>query len=377
MKTFGFLILLAALLISNPTFADSENSSAKPRHPKKKIVVEEAFPKFPEGTWINSKPLTEAFFKDKLTLVYFWDYSSINSIRESRPLQLWLDQYRPYGLQIVWVHAPEFSVSAEEKNVRSVIKKWGIEEPVFLDHNFKLWETLKVKSWPTKFLVNDQGKISYSQVGEGRHFHMEEKIRQTLLRLDPASVLPEPLFISDLDPYNPDICGVMSAETYLGYKRATWWGAKVANRQWIPENETLTFKDRGDREEKGFFAEGLWSNREDYLEHARSTADLTDYIGLIYEAREVYAVLHSVNAEPLRVYVTRDDMPVPSELRGADIIEDEDGETYFEVKEPRLYYLVMNEDAETRELKLWASEKGLAVHSFAFSNTCLADFDHR
>lgn len=378
MKSFCFLIFLAiALAFPQPAYS-AYKPFPKPPKAKKKIVVEESFPKFPEGVWINTKPLTESYFKDKLTLVYFWDYTSINSIREIRSLQLWLEQYRPYGLQIFWIHAPEFASNADEKNLRDVLRKWDIRGPVFLDNQFKLWEALKVKSWPTKFLVNEQEKIIFSQVGEGRHADMEEKIRGGLLQRDPASVLPEPLFISDIDPYHPELCGVMSAETYLGYKRATWWGAKIANRQWVEENETLQFKDRGEREEKGFFAEGLWTSREDYLEHARKTEDLTDYIGLLYQGREVYAVLHTQGAEePARVYMTRDEMPVPAKLRGKDVMADEEGETYFAVKEPRLYYLVANEDEETHELKLWTSGKGLAVHSFAFSNVCLADFEHR
>lgn len=381
MKTKLFVFWIAAILAyaapEGGVYADSEGQSAKVRKSKEKIVVEEVFPAFPEGVWIHSKPLDEKIFQEKLTLVYFWDYTSINSIREIKLLQLWLEQYRPYGFQMIWVHAPEYAVSSEEKAVKKMLEKWGIQEPVFLDNQFKLWETLQIKSWPTKILVNEEGKIIFSQVGEGRFAQMEEKIRSGLLRLDPASVLPETLFFTDTDPYNPELCGEMSAETYLGYKRATWWGAKIANRQWVSENETLNFKDRGDREEKGFFAEGLWANREDYLEHARETPELTDYSGIQYVAREVYAVLHHLGAEAARVYVTRDDRPVPVEFRGIDLQVDGEGETYLNVQEPRLYYLVKNEDPETHELKLWPAAKGVAVHSFSFSNSCLADFDHR
>ena len=373
----SFFILFSAAFIFSQNAA-AKDPSSKRHSSKKKIVVEESFPKFPEGEWLNSKPLEAEFFKEKLTLVYLWDYTSINSIREMKPLQLWFEQYRPYGFQILWVHAPEFVVSGDDKNVKKVLQRWKIQEPVFLDNQFKLWDALGVKSWPTKFLVNDQEKIIFSQVGEGRYVDMEAKIRAGLLKLDPASVLPEALFSQEVDAYNPDLCGEMSSETYLGYKRASWWGAKIANRQWTPENETLNFKDRGEREEKGFFAEGLWSNREDYLEHARDTHDLMDYIGLLYQGKEVYAVLHaSENSDGVRVYMTRDEKPVPVESRGRDVEEDARGETYFTVKEPRLYYLVMNEDDDTHELKLWTSGKGLAVHSFSFSNACLAEFDHR
>jgi hypothetical protein len=376
LKNAGVLTFALAFLLACPS-VNADEKSSKPRKPKKKLIVEEIFPKFPEGEWLNTKPLTEKYFKNKLTLVYFWDYTSINSIRESKPIQLWLEQYRPYGLQILWIHAPEFAVSGEKKHLEAVLRNWKISEPVFLDNEFKLWELLKVKSWPTKFLIDDEGKIIFSQIGEGRYSDLEDKMRAALIKHDPASVLPEKLFMQDTDHYNPDLCGEMSSETYLGYKRANWWGAKMANRQFADENETLDFKDRGEREEKGFFAEGKWSNREDYLEHARDTQELMDYIGLLYQGKEVYGVLHATDGKDARVYVTRDEMPVPVEFRGRDIQEDEDGETYFTAKDPRLYYLVINENNDTHELKLWTSAKGLAIHSFSFSNTCLSEFDHR
>ncbi len=274
-------------------------------------------------------------------------------------------------------HAPEFPFAGKKENVKQALERLKISYPVILDNDFKLWEAFKVRAWPTKFLVDSEGEIVQTQVGENGFMVMESRIREMLQKLNAGVVLPEPMIHNEIEKYSIEKCGDMSSETYAGYKKATWWGAKIANRQWVPENNVLMFKDRGERTGRGFFAQGLWSNREDYFEHARTTDGLTDYLGLIYVAREVYALLKpSDNLGAARIYVTRDEGPVPPEHRGVDIKEDANGATYFLMQEPRLYYLISNEDEDPHEIKLWAQSAGVAINSFSFSNRCLSDFEH-
>ncbi len=362
----GFCMFTAAL---PPGWAKSSSVPAKQNKLQK-------FPDFPsKGKWGNNKKLPKKFFKNNVTLVYFWDYTSINCLRELKPIQQWQETYKPYGFQILWVHAPEFSVAANAKNVKAFFEEAKLEGPLFMDDQFILWEKLNLKSWPTKILVNEKKEIIFTQIGEGRFALLEEKIRKELKHLDPVSVLPPKYFEQDRDLYDPSQCGPMSGETYLGYKRANWWGARISNQEMTKENETTLFRDRGERTEKGFFAQGAWINRSDFLEHARETSVLTDYLGLLYQGREVYVVAHQPDRTEVRVYVTRDERPIPADFRGTDLKIDEKGDTYFVIKEPRLYHLISAEDQNIHELKLWSKEKGTALHSFSFSNLCLAEFN--
>lgn len=347
--------------------------------PAKKTASHFEFPqneilKFPkEGNWFQSAPLDKRFFKDKLTLVYVWDYTSINCIREFAVLKRWQQHYKHYGLQLLWIHAPEFSMGKNSKYVQNAVKQFDLKGPVFLDNDFKLWDALKLKSWPTKMLVDSNGKILWARAGEGNHAEMETAMRSILKSHDSNRVLPPAVVEKHIETHNPDFCGGMSAETYLGFKRATWWGAGLVNHRWVPDNEAYYFKDRGQRAERGFFAEGLWTSREDYFEHSRNTGTLYDYAGLIYQGKEVYSVLHATGPDQrLRVYVTRDDLPIPQHLRGRDIKVDEKGETYVLVDQPRLYDLIHQEDDQLHELKLWSADQNLAISSFSFSNACLA-----
>jgi len=333
-------------------------------------------PKFPrKAQWLHTKPLQKKSFKDKLTLVYFWDYTSINCIREFHFLKKWHSRYQAYGFQEIWVHAPEFDFAKKKENVEQAAARFDIPYPVVIDNDFKLWDAYGARSWPTKYLINADGRIVHTQVGQEHYLAFEDKIREELKRLDPSAVLPIPVLEEEKEDFNLRQCGEMSAETYMGHKRAGWWGGEIANVKNVLPDQTLHYRDRGKRVDRGFFVEGLWTNFSDQFEHARDTDQLTDYLGLLYLANEVYAVMNPTD-EMVRVYVTRDERPVPSAQRGKDLREDPKGETYFLLQEPRLYYLIKDEGAEPHELKLWTQKKGVGVHSFSFSNHCLSDFDH-
>lgn len=366
------LILLLAGFVSPETFAQKSSIKSKS---KKKTETLLQFPAFPKGSrWLNGKRPPKDFFADKVTLIYFWDHMSINCIREMKTLKSWADTYRAYRFQILWVHAPEFPSASDAAAVRRAASSFKIKGPVLMDDQFKLWDTLGVKAWPTKLLMNEKGQIVHRQGGEGEYYDMEAKIRSAIKSLDSGSVLPGAVFTENVQAYNPIDCGEMTAETYLGYKKANWWGARMGNREWVTENETRIFRDQGDRSERGFFLQGLWSNRAEFLEHARETKDLSDYAGLLYQAREVYTAAAAPRGS--RVYVTRDEKPVPEGYRGQDLLADENGNTYFSPAFPRLYYLIRGEDTDLHELKLRPVSKNVQLYTFSFSNLCLAEFDH-
>ena len=338
--------------------------------------VEPTAPAFPKaGVWLNSRPLDKTFFEKKVTLVYFWDYTSLNCLRDLVFLKHWHEAYHANGFQILLIHAPEFPFAREKQNVEKALERYKIHEPVFLDNDFTLWTAYKIYAWPSKVLVDSKGVVRLVQAGEGQYVDTEQKIRKELFRMNPDAKLPEPVVSDEPAEYDSEVCGSMTAETYIGYKRAHWWGGEVANRNWTKPDETTVFKDRGDRVQRGFFLHGLWKNGEDHFEHARQTKELKDYLGLLYYGNQIFAVLQSSNPAPKRrVYITRDDAPVPLEKWGTDVKEDDLG-TYVEIDAPRLYQFIQNEDEEQHEIKLWAKDLGVSINSFSFSNSCLSQIE--
>jgi hypothetical protein len=334
-------------------------------------------PSFPwEGDWINAPSLNRSVFKDKITLVYFLDYTSIYFIRELKILKEWYEKYKTYGFRVICVHAPEYEFTKGPHHVERALQRFGISWPVFLDNDFKLWDAYGTRSWPTKYLIGGDGRVFYTRVGEGKYIETEEKIREGLRKLASSVLLPKPFFFEEPLFYNLEKCGAIMMETPIGYKRFKWWGGEIANKKWVDPDTTVLYKDRGDRVERGFFVEGLWTNAEEGFIHARQTDRLTDYIGLLYQSREVYAVVNPTQGGVARIYVTRDGEPVSHDQRGVDLHQDADGKTYFLMQEPRLYYLILNDDDHWHEIRLWTKTKGVSINSFSFSNRCLSNFDH-
>lgn len=367
MKKFIFFIVFIFLYSQN-----SVVFSAK--------AVEEALteaPSFPrKGDWINVPRKHQPIYEDKVTLLYFWDYTSINSIREIPLIQQLQRNYKPYGLQVVWIHSPEFEFAQKRKNIEDAVKRFGIEAPVFLDNEFKIWEAFQVKSWPTKYLVDHEKQITYSVSGEVDYLVLETELREALANLNERMLLPGYVVHHDYDRFDTELCGWMTDETYMGYERSSWWGGEIANKRWMKPEQTLKFVDRGHRVERGFFVQGLWTNAKDAFEHARETEDLEDYLGMNYFAREVYVTASRTRGSSARVYVTRDGEPVPGVVRGRDIKQDAGGRTYFDLREPRLYYLIQNETPLPHEIRLWSITDGDAINSFSFANVCLSELKH-
>lgn len=350
-------------------------ASRTPADGKAKDAKAPAFPS--QAVWLNRDRVPAKAFSQRVTLVYFWDYTSANCLRELGLLKRWHARYRAYGFEIILVHTPEFEFAKARENVERAIQRLEIPFPVLLDNDAKLWEMYKNASWPAKYLVDRAGLIVYSRTGEGKDFELENFIRKELNALDPKAVLPPPELAAEFNKFDAEQCGRVSSDVYVGYKRVNWWSGDNSNLSKALPNETFLYQDGETHGQQGFFVQGLWKNQADRLELARTTKELSDYVGVYFVGYEAYAVVNQHNgARTARVYVTRDGVPVPAPLRGADLHEDENGLTYFLLEEPRLYYLIKGENGKPHQLKIWPDQEGVAIHSFSFANRCMADYDH-
>lgn len=137
-------------------------------------------PDFASGEWINSEPLTLKDLRGRVVLIEFWTFGCINC-RNSLPfVESWHDRYREKGLTVIGVHSPEFD---EEKNVESLRKQvasLGIRYPVVTDNDYQTWKAYNVEAWPTIFLLDKQGRIRWTRVGEGKYDETERLIQKLL-----------------------------------------------------------------------------------------------------------------------------------------------------------------------------------------------------
>ena len=364
-------ILFAALAAAVVSFAASPRAGAEltPGTPAPDFVGSHA--------WLNSRPLSlKKELKGKVVLVDFWEYTCINCIRTLPALKRIYSRYKPYGFEIIGVHAPEFDFAYKAENVSIGTKRQRIPWPILVDSDFSIWRAYDSNSWPNKFLIDSRGIISRHHAGEGAYAELERQIREELKKANPKASFPSEWVIPrDSSDFDPARCGSMSEETYVGTSRGSRWGGEIANGEGFQPGKAVLYTSVPRAVKRGFSAHGLWKNNPDDFEHARKTTEVGDYVGMRYHGHEVYAVMNLKNGTASRVYVTRDGKPVPGARRGVDVQADAGGRTYIDVREGRMYYAIQGEDAGQHELRLYATDPGVGINSFTFGNRCLTKFD--
>jgi peroxiredoxin len=91
-------------------------------------------------------------------------------------LRNWHDKYHEQGLVVIGIHAPEFSYEHDVANVRKAIKDLNIPYAVALDNGFANWKAFRVWAWPSMFILDKQGAIRFTHVGEGAYAESERMI---------------------------------------------------------------------------------------------------------------------------------------------------------------------------------------------------------
>ena len=123
-------------------------------------------PAMPASAWINSPPLKLAALRGHPVLVEFWTFDCSNC-RASQP---WLERvHREHGLNgltVIAVHSPEFEHERDPAAVRQHVQELGIRYPVLVDNGFQYWNALHNRFWPAFYLIDPQGRIVDTRIGE-------------------------------------------------------------------------------------------------------------------------------------------------------------------------------------------------------------------
>jgi thiol-disulfide isomerase/thioredoxin len=116
--------------------------------------------------WINSRPLTLADFNGRVLLLDVWTFDCWNCYRSIPWLKELEARLGPKGLALLGVHSPEFAHEKDYEKVAAKVKEFGIRHPVMLDNDFSYWKALGNRYWPAFYLIDKQGKVRGTFVGE-------------------------------------------------------------------------------------------------------------------------------------------------------------------------------------------------------------------
>ncbi|WP_219094472.1 cytochrome c biogenesis protein DipZ [Pseudomonas sp. UMAB-40] len=306
--------------------------------------------------WLNSPPLTAQALKGKVVLVDFWTYSCINCLRTLPYVKAWAEKYRDQGLVVIGVHAPEFAFERDVGNVTKAMKNLGINYPVAIDNDYKIWRAFNNEYWPAHYFADAQGRIRYHHFGEGEYAESERVIQQ-LLREAGATKVADGLINADATGVQlaPDMNEVQSPETYVGYQRAEHF---VPETGLVPDKVSaystpaqLALNDWG--------LDGQWNVGS---ERATSSAPASRIV-YRFHARDLHLVLGpGADGKPVRFKVLIDGK-APGDAHGTDVAPDGSGS----VTEQRLYQLVRQNGGVTdRTFSIEFLDPGVSAYAFTF-----------
>ena len=331
--------------------------------------------------WINSTPLSMEGLRGKVVLIDFWTYTCVNCLRTLPFLREWYSRYEQDGLVIVGVHTPEFWFEESFDNVVQATNREEVTWPVVQDNDFTVWHSYENRAWPAKYLIDKDGVVRYTHLGEGKYGETEDWIRRVLdesgADLTGASApLPED------QGYDSTFLGEgkMTRELFAGWRFTAlqqrggigqvdeYIEAARASYDMDDNPAVLAeFPAPGSLNPNLIYFHGPWAIGPESARHAEATGHFDDYLALVYSARSVNAVLTSDSGESYKVRVTHNGDYLTEANRGDDIIIGEDGESYLIVSEPKLYKIIENPTwMGQQELRMASMSDDFGLFSFTF-----------
>jgi cytochrome c biogenesis protein CcdA/thiol-disulfide isomerase/thioredoxin len=303
-------------------------------------------------SWINSKPLLSSDLAGKVVLLDIWTYSCINCLRTLPYVKAWDEKYRSSGLVVIGVHTPEFGFERGLENVTKAVQELGIQYPVVLDNDFRVWKALDNHYWPAHFFFDRRGFLRHRHFGEGEYDQSEQTIRELLQENSNLVLDQETVRVAVKGVQAPAMNDVESPETYIGYGRAK---GLVATPE-VSRDEIESYHSDSKLELNQWSIVGKWR-----IERERAvSSSKRAMIRFRFKARDLHLVLGG-GGRSIRYKVKLD-----GQSPGADHGVDIDAEGHGVIKEHRLYQLIRQQGSAERLFEIEFEEGDVEAYAFTF-----------
>ena len=98
-------------------------------------------------------------------VILFSSHGCVNCVRTLPRLRELHERLGREGLVLVGVHA---------------LSRHKLEFPVAMDNDHAVWRAWRTRFWPTQHILDEEGRIACSRVGEGAYEEMEDVVRRLL-----------------------------------------------------------------------------------------------------------------------------------------------------------------------------------------------------
>ena len=322
-------------------------------------------PEFPPASaWINATQLSLSRMRDrKITIVAFLNPTSINSLRVLPALSAWFDRYALSQVMVIGVLTPDLNFQREAVWTKTMLKRYGVEYPVVLDTDRRIWKGYGAEGWPAIYVVDERGRIIFDRLGEGGYQELEKELRGALAGLIGAGSLPAATGFADPPRHE---CGAVTPETGLGARKGVKPTVHLASDR-TPRHMVIGEARDGETAQRG-----RWDTESDSLRLAEAGTDQSSFVRVVYRAAQALAVMSPPEGgRRTRVFVKQDDLWLHEGNKGRDVQFDEDGRSFVVLDVPRLYDLTRDSIFIPHDLMLSPERAGAAIHGFSFSDACV------
>ncbi len=81
---------------------------------------------------------------------------------------------------VIGNHFPEFDRERDLDNLKKAIDEFEIEYTVVQDNDGLIWRAYNNRYWPSLYLIDKNGRIRYTHIGEGKYQETEAAIQSLL-----------------------------------------------------------------------------------------------------------------------------------------------------------------------------------------------------
>lgn len=342
--------LLSILLLTTNAFSERPINPPSPDFP-------------PVSAWLNATQLSMARLKGrKVVVIAFINPTSINSVRVLPALSAWFDRYALHQVMVIGVLTPDLNFHREPVWAKNLLKRYGVDFPVILDTDRRVWKSFANEGWPALYLVDRKGRIVFDRLGEGGYQEFEKELRAALAELIGADALPAATAVTD--PVMKE-CGQVTREIALGARP----GVKPALT--LDKDTSLRRSMIVEARDAEVAHHGRWDTEPDGLRLASENKTQSAFVRVVYHAAQALAVLAPAETGRTKFFIKQDDLWLHEGNKGKDILFDNDGRSYVVVDSARLYDLTRENIFTPHELFLIPDRKGASVHGLSFSDNCV------